>query len=236
MPTRANIRSGYRNRLGLIALMVIAFGGYFVYDGAFAWPNQQRIFQTFEKIQKKHTDPVTGAVNEEWIEVWETTAKSNGWSISKPPDKWNRSDQDIFMQFVYALFCFLIGGYFAYGWIAAGRRWIATDQDGIATHTGEKAAWEQIKDIDKTRWKSKGIAVVEYTDNGTSKSITLDDWKYETEPTTSILAEVEARTGLGRDENGPAPDAEPPADDTSPDTAQQDESTPSNEADNAEPQ
>ncbi|MFA9476811.1 hypothetical protein ACERK3_00760 [Phycisphaerales bacterium AB-hyl4] len=196
MAAKASISSGYRWRLGIIAAALLLFGSAFVYDAAVTWeplmeirrsyPERQRIYQQWEQVQLDH-DGDAAEANRAWAAI----ADAEGY-----PDRPSEyTDRDIFIQWVCAAITLPLGLLFAVSWVRTGSRWIATDDTGLHTSWGQHAPWPTLRSIDKSRWKAKGIAVVHYDDNGSERRITLDDWKYDREPTAEMLKEVEAQLG-----------------------------------------
>lgn len=209
MSVRATIATSYRARLGIIALALIGFAGWAAYDGFVKYPKLKDRYDRYVEVSEQHP--------KDYQQVWQEVAAENGWPTDTPSKK---TQQSIFTQYVIMGITLPLGLYFAFVFIRAGGRWVEATPDALTTHDGKRATWDEIKNIDKTRWKSKGIAVVEYDDNGETKRITLDDWKFDREPTASILAEVEARTGLGGGDEGDAQsDAQGDAQGDAPDEA-----------------
>jgi hypothetical protein len=86
-----------------------------------------------------------------------------------------------------------VGLYFLFTFVMSMGRWVEADEQGVRTRGGQETDYASIKSIDKSRWQSKGIAVVQYEKNGQAGRITLDDWKFEREPTKRILEAIEER-------------------------------------------
>lgn len=184
MAVRATISKGYIWRPGLIGAAALVFCAWFLYDGTVKYPLEMKQSQEYARIYKENTDP------NEAGRAWEQLAAANGWSISKPT---NREDTDIFTQKVLAGITGPVGLYFMATFLMSMGRWIEADEDGVRTRSGKTTDYASIKSIDKSRWKSKGIAVVHYGFGGPKERITLDDWKFEREPTKRILEAIEAR-------------------------------------------
>lgn len=187
MAAKAMIKSGYRWRLALVAVALLAFGGYFLYDAIVGYPGQNKLVEesrtALETLQQEQ--PQT------WPAAWTEHARAQGYLLD-PVNAKTYSQLDIYTQWLCAAITLPIGAWFGIGFIRSRNRWVATDETGLHTSWGEHAPWETIREIDKTRWKSKGIAIVRY---GDGKRITLDDWKYDREPTTRMVAEVEQHLG-----------------------------------------
>ena len=197
MAAKANIARGYRARLGIIALALIGFAGWAAYDGFIYWPKLVERWEAFEQVEENNP--------RDWQAAWVEYAQERGWPTDKPDKK---TQQSLFTQYVIIVLTLPLGLYFAYSFVRAGGRWVESTGEGLRTHDGREATWDQIKSINKDRWKSKGIAVVTYDSEQGEKTITLDDWKFEREPTAAILAEIEAHTGLGDDAGEDQPTGE----------------------------
>ena len=182
MPAKAVIRSSYRLRLGIIAIALLAVGGWFTYDGAAGYPN--------ENIKRNRYLEIKEEFGAEAPPVWRQEAEEQGWPIEIPKEPF--SDWDIFAQFCYAVPSVVFGAWFAIGYLRSGGRWIESNEQGLATSSGQQISWDQIESMDKSRWETKGIAVVNYSHNGKASRITLDDWKFDRESTTAVVNEVEA--------------------------------------------
>lgn len=184
MAVRAKISKGYIWRPGLIGAAALIFSSWFLYDGTVKYPLQQKQSKAYTEIFQEHTDPIEAG------RAWETLAAENGWSTQKPVP---REDKDIFTQKLLAGITAPVGLYFLATFLMGLGRWIEADEDGVRTRSGKSTDYASIKSIDKSRWKSKGIAVVHYGFGGPKERITLDDWKFEREPTKRILEAIEER-------------------------------------------
>jgi hypothetical protein len=110
------------------------------------------------------------------------------------PDKHGPWD----MRLQYAMIvAFLPIGTLALGYfVRCHWMWIRADEQGLRTNAGKVAPWERLTDLDRSRWQSKGIAIVHFDNNGRPDRITLDDWKFETGPIRQIVQQVEQQLGL----------------------------------------
>jgi hypothetical protein len=193
--TKAGISSGYRWRLGIIALVCLGFGVYCLYDGFYAYPRDNERYAMFERLQAEHPDT--------WRARWEVLAAEHGLPRD-PGDLKQRSDFDIYSQYIMAALTLPVGLLFLFSYVRAGGRWIAADERGLQTSWGQHAPWDAITGIDKARWKSKGIAVVQYREPQpphAERRLTLDDWKYERDPTVALVRAVEEKLGIADEED-----------------------------------
>ena len=75
-------------------------------------------------------------------------------------------------------------------------KWIELRDGKLSTKGGTEIALKDITAIDKTRWEKKGFAKVSGTDaDGKVRTVTIDDLKFEREPTDQIMAEIERVAG-----------------------------------------
>jgi hypothetical protein len=179
---KAKISFHYQLRLALIGFGAFFLGLYFLYDGMVKYPAEQHVYESYQQIRETH------GVN--WQPVWTTTAQENNWPLTTPAE---RSDWDIYTQYICAAVTIPIGLFFIFGLAANLRRYVAMDEQGLSTHCGHRAPWDSIKSLDASKWKTKGIAVVHYNHNGKSARITLDDWKLHRDSTVAIFNEVQKR-------------------------------------------
>ena len=182
--TKASISSGYKWRLGIIAAACLGFSAWFFYDGAVGYPKKQAIHQEYLSIQEQYPEDF----NSRWVE----RAQQEGWSTS-PPKPY--SDMDITTQYIFGFLVLPVGLAFLWAFIRTHGRWIAADEQGLSTSWGEQVPWDAVREVNKERWKTKGIAVVQYMTDQAQGKITLDDWKYDRDPTVQIVAMVDQRLG-----------------------------------------
>ncbi len=171
MSLKANTRSGYRWRLGLIGLAMLGFGLYCVYDWQIGYPHQKAVYEAYLDIKEQH--PQT------YPTEWDRYATERGWSTNVPKGK---TDSDIRTQLIMALIVLPIGLFFTWKFIASLNRWIAMDERGLSASGGRVVPYESIKGVDWSRWKTKGIAAVRYDNGSGDRRLVLDDWKYESQP------------------------------------------------------
>ncbi len=186
MSIRANIARHYLIRLGIIGLGAFGFGLWFLYDGAVGYPAKREIQLAYQQLKEQHP--------QEYPELWPKLARERGWPLE--PQTEPLSEKDIMTQYIFAGITLPIGAFFLFGLLRNSRRWVEADDEGLRTSSGQRAAWDQIESVDKSRWQNKGIAFVHYRTNGQGGRILLDDWKFDREPTNQIMAELNKRLGL----------------------------------------
>ena len=195
-PLRARISNGYRGRLALIGLGLTAFGCWALYDGFIGYPAKAEVFAQLQQMQEEREDWATG---------WATYAQERGYETN--PNKVKELNaKDIWTQHVMAGICLPIGGFFLFNFLRSGGRTVEADENGIRGREGS-AAWDDVSDLDDSRWRTKGIARVQFKKpDGTEGKILLDDWKFDREPTVEIHDLVMKK--LGRTPEGGAAEGE----------------------------
>lgn len=199
MAAKAKISSGYRWRLGIIGLVGLGFGFYCLYDGFIKYPELQRMELGYQDVLRDHPD--------DWQDYWPREAAKNGWPDDVPGKP--RSNMSIYTQYIMAAIVFPFGILFGQGFVRSGGRWVASDDTGLSANGDKRIVWADIRSVDTSRWKTKGIAVVHYENSGTDQHITLDDWKFERNATNEIFSDLKAHTtGLIEDEVKPDEDVQ----------------------------
>lgn len=204
MAERASIRRHYHIRIGVIALACLLMGAYFLYDGFVAYPANQQLYQRYDKLMKEHPT--------DYQQRWYTITKEEGLSDKAPEVT---TDTDIFTQKLIGFILVPFGLYILLRFLLNLRRWIEMDEEGLRDQSGRHIKWDDIKELDKTRWETKGIAVVNYEAGGRAGRLVLDDWKFDRDPIVHMVSRVDEALG-----NTPEPASDPAAeDDSQPDPA-----------------
>lgn len=187
MNTKASISSSYRWRLGVVALFCLAFSAWFFYDAVVKYPKQIADYAEYERLKTDHP--------QDYMQRWDEYARAHGLEPTSAPV--TRQSKDIPAQYILGALTGVVGLAFLVSYVRSGGRWIAADDQGLHTSWGQHAPWGSLTSIDKARWKTKGIAVVHYKDPaaGSERKLTLDDWKYDRDPTTELVAQVDAQLG-----------------------------------------
>lgn len=182
MAVEARMNPTWRNKWLLLAGFLMFFAVWSVYDALVAYPaHNQRVakFQEFDD---------TGRLSE-----WPDYAKSQGWSDEDPGEP--MSEGSIQTQWVQMGICIALAALVLGRVFQVSRTKLAAEDDALVGPSGQRVGYDQITEIDKTRWDSKGIAVVHYGADGGKRKLKLDDWVYR--DADQVLAQVEKRTGLG---------------------------------------
>ncbi len=167
-------------RLALFAGIFLAYACWSAYDGFVAYPEINRKAGHFEDYKKQHAD---------WRETWPAYAKANGYPEDPDPAKGAFS---MYAQYVQLGITLPIGLAALVAYLRGFKRFVAADEKGLVTDGGQRADFAGITNLNKDRWKTKGIAVVSYQAEGIERKLVLDDWKYDRDPTTQLLRLVES--------------------------------------------
>jgi len=195
MPLTAKISFNFLWRLGLIAIICLGGCLYCLYDGAIGYPNQRQRALEYRKIEE------SGLKKSERLRKWEEIATKHGWPLDDPGEP--KNEIAITWQFIMAGCVAVPGLLYLYLFLRSWRRWIELDEVGLRTSWGQRLEFGQIVALDKKKWKTKGIAVIRYEQDGRPRRLALDDWKYDVKATKAILCEVESRIGVDRIGGGP---------------------------------
>lgn len=187
MDFKATIAKGYRTRLLLIAIGAMLYAAWCLYDAMIGYPDGQLARETFEQVQDEHP--------EDWKTKWPEVAAENGWDGTKEPDE--VSDLDIGTQWIQFGIVFPIGAYCLYSLAVWSRRYIGVDGSKLYATGGVEVPFDKVTSIEASRWESKGIAQVTYDLGQGQKSVLIDDWKYEREPSGQIFQRL--REGVDAD-------------------------------------
>jgi hypothetical protein len=180
MAVRANIQASYRWRMLFVTVFCVAFAGWFLYDGAIGYPAQAVRAKKYQKMQESGHDG--------WEEEWEDLAKEKGWPTADPGDP--KKVEDFQVQFIFVGIMAVFAIPFFYIFLSTRGRWIEMDDDGFNTSWKQRCKFDDISGFDKRKWYNKGIAKILYEEGGKQRKLTLDDCKYDREPTEMFVREV----------------------------------------------
>ncbi len=197
MAVTARISTSYRVRLGAIALLAFVFCLVpsrvtgFLYDGMIRYPERQQIYLEWEQLREERDD---------WRQEWQRRMAEHGY----PERPTQYTDTDIAVQYLIAAILGVVGLVFLFGFVRTFGRWVAIDDDALTANGGHRATFDRIESVDADRWDTKGIAIVHYRDDADQlKRITLDDWKFEREPTQAIYQQLRQKLAQRDGQGGP---------------------------------
>ena len=183
MSQKAVIGSSYRRQLGLMAGMLTFWFFYCMYDGYVAYPRQREIAREYAEFKQ-----------DDRLAQWADYARSRGWPDgSDGAPGHDRSDWDIYTQYIMGYGVLPFALIYAVSFVKTFGRWIALEDDSLVTSWGQRMPFAAVTKLNKNRWKTKGIAVVSYDDQGKSRKLVLDNFKYSRDEISAMVHAVLSR-------------------------------------------
>lgn len=190
MPAEARISTTWKRQKLLVGLFVIAFGCYFFFDGFITWPKSNvRWLKHREFVEAKNEMG------------WGDYAAAQGWTSEVPHKFYER--KDIVGQYVFGTLLVTLGGIVLIYWATQIRCVVRSDEEAVYSAAGTRVPFSAITGVGKKQWESKGIARVRYEIDGRRGQFVVDDYKFDTEASRTILKEIEEKL-LARTANGDA--------------------------------
>ena len=190
MNVNARISKEWRRRMLFMYIMIAGIASWFLSDGYYFWPEEDKRYQSYSKIldelveSGKAEDADSASVKI----AWQRHAREAG-STSKVPKE--RSHESIYEQIKIGT-VMMIGSVIFLLWIAWNhRRSVRAEGDTVIGASGERVELDSIIATDRKKWKKKGIAYAIYQENGKTKRLCLDDHKFA--GCEAIVLEAERR-------------------------------------------
>ena len=192
MAFTAKSSTGWRVRLGIIALMSLFMSSFFFYDGFVGYPESQKLF---EKVQAFTESDGVKELNEAGkLEAWNAYALKNQLPTENKLKKLmdlKKTESQMSTQKTLGFVLLPISLLFCFSWVRWLGRTVSCDDDGVRNSQGESVAWDAIVKFDKSKWV-KGIAFLVYKDGEDERRFLIDDFKYQREPMDGIVRAIEA--------------------------------------------
>ena len=181
--TTATITRSYKIQLVVMGLFILFWSLYFLYDGHWGYPHKRMIAQEFAAFKEE------GRADE-----WPAYANERGWpdgggTHGEPGHDY--SDWDIRTQKIIGYGLLPIGLMYLFSYLRSFSKLITLEEDGLTTSWGGRVPFSAVTDLNKSRWKTKGIAVAHYTDGGKTKKLVLDNFKYDRDVIGEMIKRVE---------------------------------------------
>ena len=164
---------------GLIPVMLLAGSLWFLWDGLIGYRRSNERWAAHERLK---------ATPDEWGKY----CMARGWT-TEPPEKYFEPGK-IYEQRILAGVLVVLGLFSLAYWQRARKSAIRSDADAVHTPSGRRVPYGSITQIDRKKWKSKGLATVYYSLDGAKGRFVLDDAKYEPTALDAILADIEQHT------------------------------------------
>jgi hypothetical protein len=194
MTIEARITPIWKKQKLFVALFLMAFGGWFFWDGFVGYPAKNVRYAAWRGY-------IVEGKEAEWAEF----AKAKGWKGDEwPPfvkehhfDPKQRAfamtGEQIMGQKVYGSILVVIGLIVLVYWAQQIRRVLKLDEEGVTSPAGTRVPFEAITGLGLKKWESKGYAKVRYAIGGRKGEFLIDDYKFDTEPTRAIVDEIKRR-------------------------------------------
>ncbi|HEX4415128.1 MAG TPA: hypothetical protein VH107_15935 [Lacipirellulaceae bacterium] len=208
MQIRAEDDPRYWRKFLIMGLCALGFALWCLKDGVFSYPAHRiQGFDEFKQDYKKlFKDDRERALTVDQYEVVANHDDLLEWA-KYAEDRHIPRGPDIAMQFIMASVMSVAGLFLVSLPLRARGRWIEGGDEALSSSWGESFRYEEVEEVNKRRWRSKGIAKVTYVSDARRRTFAIDDYKYERYKTDAILYELEQRIDPGRITNGPP---EPP--------------------------
>jgi len=179
MPAEAKVMKSWIQQKGLIPVFLLGFSLWFLWDGFIGFPRSNERFTQHSRLKDKPGE-------------WEKYCSQKGWTTEPPHRLYEKGD--LIGQFAFAGFTGVMGILSLVFWLRARKSVIRTEEQAVFTPSGKRVPYESITEIDRRKWKSKGLATVFYTLDGAKGRFVLDDAKYEPTALDTILEDLQQRT------------------------------------------
>jgi hypothetical protein len=179
MPAEARVMRSWIQQKGLIPVFLLGFSLWFLWDGLIGYPRSNERWDAHEARKDKPGE-------------WEKYAASRGWT-SEPPHR-RYATSDIAAQYICAGVAGAVGIFSLIYWLRAKKMSIRSDADAIFTPSGKRVPYGSITLVDRRKWKSKGLATISYSLDGSKGRFVLDDAKYEPTALDTILEDIQTHT------------------------------------------
>lgn len=192
MATTAQCSTGWRVRLGIIAVMSVFMTAFFLYDGFIGYPDSQKLYEKFKAFQESHED----LGEAELLKQWNAHAAQNQLPVENKVKKLldlEKTDSDIRTQRILGFILVPLSFMVCLSFMRWLKQTVTCDDSGVSNSKGQTASWESMVKLDKTRWPKKGIAYLHFKEGDVEQRMLIDDFKYERDPTEQIVRAIEAK-------------------------------------------
>ncbi len=180
MPAEARVTRMWKQQKGLIPILFIAFALYFLWDGAVGYPRNDERFDAHERLKATPAE-------------WEKLCQEKGWKTEPP--KTRMGPHKYAEQFWWAGGAGAIGLISLAVWMSQKGTVVKSDAESVTTTGNIRVPYSAITQVDRTKWKSKGLAYVRYSLNGREGRFKLDDAKHDPKALDIILADIVSHVG-----------------------------------------
>jgi hypothetical protein len=168
----AVISKEWKQRMLLMTLIITGAGAWFLYDGLWAWPQNNKRWEVYAPLKEQY-----GKDTPELEKAWTAAARERGWSDTPPKKKYE--DSDLRLQILISIGAFIAAALCARHYFVSLPTTTRLENDVIILPDNRRIPLDKVRSISLKRWKSKGIADLTYeAAPGQLRKFVLDDYKY----------------------------------------------------------
>jgi hypothetical protein len=183
MTDRANFQQSYLWRYLIIGVSCLAFAAWFAYDGFVAYPQKLIYAAAYDELRDVE-EPGRS-------QQWKALVAKNNWPPSTPTQKAEEIHHSISQQYLWGAITLLISIPALIAYLRARGSWVAATENGLTTSWGQTVDFQTVTQLDKKKWKDKGIAKAQYRDADRQRVFVFDDFKFERAPLGAMLRRLE---------------------------------------------
>lgn len=190
----------FYRRMGLLALLLVGMGLYFIYDGRFGYPKSNKAAETKAWFEREVLGEYDAAVAQgpEVARAWVEAARRRGWMI-KPeleqprwsdyaaPHGWAENPtyytpQQIREQFYWGGAMIVAAACVGIVVLLNHNKRLVGHPDHMVMPNGRTVPFKDVYKVDKRKWDIKALAYVYYREGGEGqpeRRAVIDDLKYD---------------------------------------------------------
>lgn len=197
---RANFNSRYLWRYVLIATVCLGWAGYCAFDLTMKYPKEL-------EYAKVYYDELGGVQTEEDQTRWKEIVQQKNWPSKitrEPPRKEKAVKNSINYNYMMGIGSLVFAIPAIFLWVTSRGTWIEETSSGLKTSWRQEVDYSKVDLIDKKKWEKKGIARVEYTEDGKKRFFIFDDFKYDRAILGKMLRRLEDTLSADQIVGGPS--------------------------------
>jgi hypothetical protein len=195
MTLEARITPVWKKQKLFVALFLLAFGGWFFYDGLFGYPRKNAHYAVWRQSKVAGQDSIWADYAKAHglkLDYWASHAREHNWREDNLPPQ-ALTDAQIRGQFVFGGIAAAIGLIVLAYWKQQIGRVLRIDDEAVTSPAGTRVPFTAIAGLGLKKWESKGYAVVRYEIDGRKGEFLIDDYKFDTTATRQIVDEIKAQ-------------------------------------------
>lgn len=191
MTVRAEFQKNYLMRYLILAVVCLFMASWFAYDGLVGYPKKLQYAEAYDQLRELEAAPR--------VERWKALAEEKGWPSDTPTKTAEEIRSDITGQYFWGGLNLLAGLPALFFYFRSRGSWIEATEGGLQTSWGQKVRFADVTQLDKRKWRRKGIAKATYRSaepntpaDGGGRVFVFDDFKFQREPLGQMLRDLES--------------------------------------------